>query len=601
MQNIFIEFLPPWVETGLQPAFYDKESGTVLQQVSRMYAKMNELIGNVNKFEKDTKDVVDEYIAKFVELHDYVHDYFENLDVQDEINNKLDAMTEDGTLQEIIASYVQSNVAWTFNTIAEMKTADNLIVGSFAQTIGLNSATDGGGGIYLITDTLSDDCVTLDSGLYAKLISSSLYDKNMFDLYGITYYSERYSNGTKYYITHIPYTNQLGTRNELVQGFANDEYNNYDGETAREFANRHNTPFTMNIALWNTSTHVPFGPVVQNGVEQTPSQPNAFSPIGIDADGMVKVYPNGTTGDDMILDGTVYGCCAYDELIHDNEIVYDTSTPAWTTTLYQHQIFAQLTNGDYVILTCDGKDYELQDVGMTYEMLCDVLMTKYDNIRTAYACDGGGSVDTVVNHETINVPSDDNFTSERKKCIFWYIKPINHVDTFLSLYKKIGDLSYNLKKLKSQVEYINTLFGTHGIVVKDGDTIERINAIEGKFRVTDVVNNKDIFYIDKPANHPNEFQIDGERVYSLFKIMKKPSDYSITDADNINFPSILFAEGSTLTNVPDPTIAHIVMTFPILSTANLLQIAIPYHTNTDYKIQYRYKASGSWRAWRLGQ
>ena len=87
MQNIFIELLPPWVETGLQPAFYDKESGTVLQQVSRMWAKMIELGKAFNDFSKDTSNTVNEYIAKFVELHDYVHDYFDNLDVQEEINN----------------------------------------------------------------------------------------------------------------------------------------------------------------------------------------------------------------------------------------------------------------------------------------------------------------------------------------------------------------------------------------------------------------------------------------------------------------------------------------------------------------------------------
>lgn len=38
----------------------------------------------------------------FVELKDYVDHYFENLDVQQEINNKLDDMVEDGTLAEII-------------------------------------------------------------------------------------------------------------------------------------------------------------------------------------------------------------------------------------------------------------------------------------------------------------------------------------------------------------------------------------------------------------------------------------------------------------------------------------------------------------------
>ena len=94
--NIFIDFLPPWIETGVQPAFYDKESGTVLQQTARMYAKVNELTQSVN-----------DYIEQFIELHDYVHDYFDNLDVQEEINNKLDDMASDGSLTTLISNYLQ--------------------------------------------------------------------------------------------------------------------------------------------------------------------------------------------------------------------------------------------------------------------------------------------------------------------------------------------------------------------------------------------------------------------------------------------------------------------------------------------------------------
>lgn len=549
----------------------------------------------------ENAEAVKELQGLYIQLKTFVDTYFENLDVQEEINTKLDQMVEDGTLQEIITTYIQSNVAWTFNTVAEMKSATNLVAGSYAKTLGLNSINDKGGAFYLISDTAGTNYETLNNGLYANLVIASEYDSNMFDLYGITTYSERYSNGTKYYITHIPYTNKLGLRNELVQGFPNDDYGNFDGETVRNFANRKNAPFAMNIGLWNTTTHNVFGPVIQDGVEQTPSEPNAFSPIGIDADGMVTVYPNGTTASQMISAGVKYGCCAYDELIHDNVVVYDTTASAWTTTLYQHQIFAQLTNGDYVILTCDGKDYEDQEVGMTYEMLANVLMSKYDNIRTAYACDGGGSVSTVVNHEFINVPSDNNFTTERAVGLIWYIKPVNSIDNFLSLYTKIGDIEAQVKRMKSQMEYANTLFGTHGTVIKNNDIIERISAIDGKFRVSNVTSNKDVLYVDLPTSHPNEFLIDGERVFSLFKIMKTPAYYSITDADTINFPSVLFCDGSTVTNVPDPTIAHVVITLPILSVSNLLQIAIPYNTNTEYKIQYRYRASGNWRAWRLSQ
>ena len=41
----------------------------------------------------------------FVELHDYVKNYFNNLDVQQEINNKLDTMASDGTLDQLLLPY----------------------------------------------------------------------------------------------------------------------------------------------------------------------------------------------------------------------------------------------------------------------------------------------------------------------------------------------------------------------------------------------------------------------------------------------------------------------------------------------------------------
>ena len=113
MKN-FINFLPPWVETNIQPAFYDKESGSVLQQTARMYAKVNQLVRHFNCLAKETKETVDEFIAKFVELKDYVDTYFENLDVQEEINNKLDQMAESGELERIITEYYQGYIKLIF-------------------------------------------------------------------------------------------------------------------------------------------------------------------------------------------------------------------------------------------------------------------------------------------------------------------------------------------------------------------------------------------------------------------------------------------------------------------------------------------------------
>ena len=96
-----INFLPPWVETNLQPSFYDLESGTCLQQTARMYDKVNQLVRSVN----NQNDTIADYIQQFIDLKDYVDDYFDNLDVQEEIDKKLDEMASSGELQQIIGDY----------------------------------------------------------------------------------------------------------------------------------------------------------------------------------------------------------------------------------------------------------------------------------------------------------------------------------------------------------------------------------------------------------------------------------------------------------------------------------------------------------------
>lgn len=49
----------------------------------------------------------------FVELKDYVEDYFKNLNISEEVNNKLDELVADGTLERLIGQYVDSYIAET--------------------------------------------------------------------------------------------------------------------------------------------------------------------------------------------------------------------------------------------------------------------------------------------------------------------------------------------------------------------------------------------------------------------------------------------------------------------------------------------------------
>lgn len=122
----------------------------------------------------------------FIELKSYVDNYFDNLDVQEEINNKLDAMAEAGTLQEIITAYIQSNVAWTFDTVTDMKQATNLTNGSYARTLGFYSIDDGGGALYYITDTgtANEMDVIAVGDLYANLCEPVEVTPEMFGAHG---------------------------------------------------------------------------------------------------------------------------------------------------------------------------------------------------------------------------------------------------------------------------------------------------------------------------------------------------------------------------------------------------------------------------------
>ncbi len=61
MKKYCLKHLPHWVITNLQPAFYDSESLTAVQQTARVYAKMQELITLYNEF----TDQVNKYITEF--------------------------------------------------------------------------------------------------------------------------------------------------------------------------------------------------------------------------------------------------------------------------------------------------------------------------------------------------------------------------------------------------------------------------------------------------------------------------------------------------------------------------------------------------------
>lgn len=162
--------VPPFISycATLIPTVFDNS----LSYYEALCALSKWLQDNLVTVVNNNAEVTEEYIKMTIDLKAYVDNYFENLDVQDEINNKLDEMVEGGQLQEIISEYLNSNALWCFDTVADMKLATNLRAGSYARTLGFYAVGDGGGALYKISDTGTAnemDVIAVDS-LYANIV-----------------------------------------------------------------------------------------------------------------------------------------------------------------------------------------------------------------------------------------------------------------------------------------------------------------------------------------------------------------------------------------------------------------------------------------------
>ena len=127
-------------------------------------------------------DAIMELENLITELHNYVEHYFDNLDVQEEINNKLDDMAESGQLTDIIAQYLQLAGILAYNTVDDMINATNLVDGSFARTYGLTSYNDGKGAFYKIRTITNDDIVD-GVNIIAVNFSNTIIAEKMPDYY----------------------------------------------------------------------------------------------------------------------------------------------------------------------------------------------------------------------------------------------------------------------------------------------------------------------------------------------------------------------------------------------------------------------------------
>lgn len=105
-------FTPEWKQTTKQGAFrywvqmvlpsiYD-DSLSYMELLNRIVKILNEALENISNIDDNTQALLN----VFNELQSYVNTYFESLDVDELINDKLDKMAEDGTLSNLIEPFL---------------------------------------------------------------------------------------------------------------------------------------------------------------------------------------------------------------------------------------------------------------------------------------------------------------------------------------------------------------------------------------------------------------------------------------------------------------------------------------------------------------
>lgn len=150
-----------WVQQTL-PAIYD-DSLSYTDLLAKMLAYLNNLVENNNTLSTDVTNAIN-----------YINNYFDNLDVQDEINKKLDLMAVDGTLEKLIGKFITEKNQIVFGTVADMLKSNETKENGNYLCYGYLDKFDGGKGYYIATKKRDESKWQLTNGaLYFTLMNDN--------------------------------------------------------------------------------------------------------------------------------------------------------------------------------------------------------------------------------------------------------------------------------------------------------------------------------------------------------------------------------------------------------------------------------------------
>lgn len=172
--------------------------------------------------------------------------------------------------------------------------------------------------------------------------------------------------------------------------------------SAKDLALLENWPLVINAGIFHMDTGCPDGLLIQNGsvIQEGPSTTiGGCKPLTIDFQGDLGFAEADAASAD--LSGIVSAVCGFMPIVVDHQAVAqeDWNTVDTYTEKAQRQIIGQYENGDYAILTCEGRGFGASEGWTMAEAQAVCLQL---GLKFAYNLDGGGSTGTMVDRKQLN-------------------------------------------------------------------------------------------------------------------------------------------------------------------------------------------------------
>lgn len=156
--------LPYWVLTEKHPAFYDSESKTAVEMVSKVYAKMQELVDEYNKFVDNINKEIENFESSttndqkcFEErMTKVIHDYIDYLDSK--------VANQDKVIAEAVL-YMKTNLKTSITELIEQMHES----GEFDEAV-LNAINNIGDRVVTLETTTSEHSAKIED-LITRVIS----------------------------------------------------------------------------------------------------------------------------------------------------------------------------------------------------------------------------------------------------------------------------------------------------------------------------------------------------------------------------------------------------------------------------------------------